>query len=215
MREARYVSLIPRSTLHSDSEQFIYNWNLEDNLDLDKGNWRKLNGMYIMIACNCLNDCQSIYVRMIIVLCLNVVNNLNFVLVINKPCMREARYVSLIPRTTLHSDSEQFLKKKRKISCDYLIDDCSSCIHSVLFIASTCKLVGRCVQLWSRAYDSAYTNIRTYITLHMLYTHTQMHYVPSTDMRSENMNKNWTLSSYYECTSFKTHPLCVPSRIQT
>ncbi len=44
MQEARYVSLIPRITLHSDSEQFIYNWKLE-NLDLDQGNWRKLNGM--------------------------------------------------------------------------------------------------------------------------------------------------------------------------
>jgi hypothetical protein len=45
MREARYVSLIPWTTLHSDSEQFIYNWKLENNLDLDQGNWRKLNGM--------------------------------------------------------------------------------------------------------------------------------------------------------------------------
>jgi hypothetical protein len=45
MREATYMSLIPRTTLHSDSEQFIYNWKLEDNLDLDRGNWRKLNGM--------------------------------------------------------------------------------------------------------------------------------------------------------------------------
>jgi hypothetical protein len=37
MREARYVSLIPRTTLHSDSEQFIYNWKLENNPDLDQG----------------------------------------------------------------------------------------------------------------------------------------------------------------------------------
>ncbi len=36
----------------------------------------------------------------------NVNNNLNCVQVINKPCMREARCVSLIPRTTLHSDSK-------------------------------------------------------------------------------------------------------------
>ncbi len=43
MREARCVSLIPQTTLHSDSEQFIYNWELENNLDLDQGNWRKLN----------------------------------------------------------------------------------------------------------------------------------------------------------------------------
>jgi hypothetical protein len=35
MRERRCVSLIPRTTLHSDSEQFIYNWKLEDDLDLD------------------------------------------------------------------------------------------------------------------------------------------------------------------------------------
>jgi hypothetical protein len=28
-------SLLPRTTLHSDSEQFIYNWMLEDDLDLD------------------------------------------------------------------------------------------------------------------------------------------------------------------------------------
>jgi hypothetical protein len=46
MREARYVSLIPRTTLHSDIEQFIYNWKLENNLDPDQGNWRKLNAMY-------------------------------------------------------------------------------------------------------------------------------------------------------------------------
>jgi hypothetical protein len=37
---------------------------------------------------------------------MNVVDNLNCVYVINKLCMREARCVSLIPRTTLHSDSE-------------------------------------------------------------------------------------------------------------
>ncbi len=45
MREARYARLIPWTTLHSDSEQFIYNWKLENNLDLDQGNWRKLNAM--------------------------------------------------------------------------------------------------------------------------------------------------------------------------
>jgi hypothetical protein len=37
------MSLLPWTTLHSDSEQFIYNWMLEDNLYLDQGNWRKLN----------------------------------------------------------------------------------------------------------------------------------------------------------------------------
>ncbi len=30
------MSLLPRTTPHSDSEQFIYNWMLEDDLDLDK-----------------------------------------------------------------------------------------------------------------------------------------------------------------------------------
>jgi hypothetical protein len=36
MRESRCMSLLPRTTLHSDSEQFIYNWMLEEDLDLDK-----------------------------------------------------------------------------------------------------------------------------------------------------------------------------------
>jgi hypothetical protein len=45
MRGARYVCLIPW-TLQSGSKQFIYNWKLKNNLDLDQGNWRKLNGMY-------------------------------------------------------------------------------------------------------------------------------------------------------------------------
>jgi hypothetical protein len=45
MREARYVSLIPW-TLRSGSEQFIYNWKLENNLDLDQGNWRQHNGIW-------------------------------------------------------------------------------------------------------------------------------------------------------------------------
>ncbi len=45
MRGARYVRLIPW-TLRSGSEQFIYNWKLENNLDLDQGNWKKHNGMY-------------------------------------------------------------------------------------------------------------------------------------------------------------------------
>jgi hypothetical protein len=31
------MSLLPRTTLHSDSEQFIYNWMLEDDQDLDEG----------------------------------------------------------------------------------------------------------------------------------------------------------------------------------
>ncbi len=32
---SRNMCLLPRATLDSDSEQFIYNWMLEDNLDLD------------------------------------------------------------------------------------------------------------------------------------------------------------------------------------
>jgi hypothetical protein len=40
---------------------------------------------------------------------MNVVNNLHCVQVINKPCMRESRCMSLLPRTTLHSDSKQFI----------------------------------------------------------------------------------------------------------
>jgi hypothetical protein len=35
---SRRMRLLPRATLHSDSEQFIYNWMLEDDLDLDRGN---------------------------------------------------------------------------------------------------------------------------------------------------------------------------------
>jgi hypothetical protein len=44
VREARCMRLIPW-TLHSGSEQFIYNWKLEKkSLDLDQGNWRQHNG---------------------------------------------------------------------------------------------------------------------------------------------------------------------------
>jgi hypothetical protein len=32
---SRCMSLLPQTTLHSDSEQFIYNWMLEDDLDLN------------------------------------------------------------------------------------------------------------------------------------------------------------------------------------
>jgi hypothetical protein len=32
---SRCMSLLPRTTLHSDSEQFIYNLMLEDDLDPD------------------------------------------------------------------------------------------------------------------------------------------------------------------------------------
>jgi hypothetical protein len=37
---------------------------------------------------------------------MNVVDNLNSVLVINKPCM-SSRCMGLLPRTALHNDSEQ------------------------------------------------------------------------------------------------------------
>jgi hypothetical protein len=47
---SRCMSLLPRTTLHSDSEQFIYNWMLEDDLDLDeaqrKAGQRKSHGKY-------------------------------------------------------------------------------------------------------------------------------------------------------------------------
>jgi hypothetical protein len=32
---SRRMSLLPRAFLYSDSEQFIYNWMLEDDLDMD------------------------------------------------------------------------------------------------------------------------------------------------------------------------------------
>ncbi len=35
---SRNMCLLPRATLHSDSEQFIHNWMLEDDLGLDWGN---------------------------------------------------------------------------------------------------------------------------------------------------------------------------------
>ncbi len=38
---SRNMCLLPRATLHSDSEQFIYNWMLEDDLGLDWGNWKE------------------------------------------------------------------------------------------------------------------------------------------------------------------------------
>ncbi len=41
---SRRMRLLPRAALHSDSDQFIYNWMLEDDLDLDWGNWKEPNG---------------------------------------------------------------------------------------------------------------------------------------------------------------------------
>ncbi len=38
---SRNMSLLPRATLHSDSELFIYNWMLEDDPDLDWGNQKE------------------------------------------------------------------------------------------------------------------------------------------------------------------------------
>ncbi len=32
---SRHMSLLPRAALRRDREQFIYNWMLEDDLDLD------------------------------------------------------------------------------------------------------------------------------------------------------------------------------------
>ncbi len=38
---SRRMSLLPQATLISDSEQFIYNWMLEDDLDLDEETGRR------------------------------------------------------------------------------------------------------------------------------------------------------------------------------
>ncbi len=43
MYEFKTHEFTPRATLYSDSEQFIYNWMLEDDLDLDWGNWKEPN----------------------------------------------------------------------------------------------------------------------------------------------------------------------------
>jgi hypothetical protein len=47
-----------------------------------------------------------VYICIIIIIGMNVVDNLNSVLVINKPCM-SSRNMCLLPWATLHSDSEQ------------------------------------------------------------------------------------------------------------
>ncbi len=44
MYEFKTHELLLRATLHSDSEQFIYNWMLEDDLSLDWGNRKEPNG---------------------------------------------------------------------------------------------------------------------------------------------------------------------------
>jgi hypothetical protein len=49
-----------------------------------------------------------VYICIIIIIGMNVVDNLNSVLVINKPCM-SSRNMRLLPWATLHSDSEQFI----------------------------------------------------------------------------------------------------------
>ncbi len=48
----------------------------------------------------------QLYICIIIIIGMNVVDNLNSVKVINKLCM-SSRRMSLLPRATLHSDSEQ------------------------------------------------------------------------------------------------------------
>jgi hypothetical protein len=51
----------------------------------------------------------QLYIYMIIIIIrMNVVDNLNYVKVINKPCM-SSRNMCLLPWATLHSDSEQEL----------------------------------------------------------------------------------------------------------
>jgi hypothetical protein len=34
------MRLLPLAALRRDREQFIYNWMLEDDLDLDQGSWK-------------------------------------------------------------------------------------------------------------------------------------------------------------------------------
>ncbi len=50
----------------------------------------------------------QLYMYIIIISGMNIIDNLNSVQVINKPCM-SSRCMSLLPRTTPHSDSEQLL----------------------------------------------------------------------------------------------------------
>jgi hypothetical protein len=47
-----------------------------------------------------------VYLCIIIIIGMNVVDNLNSVSVINKPCM-SSRNMRLLPRAALHSDSKQ------------------------------------------------------------------------------------------------------------
>ena len=62
-------------------------------------------GMFVMI------EWYQLYICIIIIIGMNVVDNLNSVEVINKPCM-SSRRMSLLPRATLHSDSELILYSK-------------------------------------------------------------------------------------------------------
>ncbi len=48
----------------------------------------------------------------IIIAGMNVVDNLNSVYVMNKPCM-SSRCMGILPRTALHSDSEQLFSVKQ------------------------------------------------------------------------------------------------------
>jgi hypothetical protein len=69
--------------------------------------------VYIKECLRRLNDASCLY-TIIITIGMNVVGNLNSVYVINKPCM-SSRNMCLLPRATLHSDSEQFVFAIRPI----------------------------------------------------------------------------------------------------
>ncbi len=61
---------------------------------------------------------------MIIIIGMNVVDNLNSVYVINKPCM-SSRRMSLLPWATLHSDSEHTVSSIFHMGSNYATWSCS------------------------------------------------------------------------------------------
>jgi hypothetical protein len=64
--------------------------------------------MYIAYLARVYNGMIAVvYICVIIIIGMNVIDNLNSVCVINKPCM-SSRNMCLLPRATLHSDSEQY-----------------------------------------------------------------------------------------------------------
>ncbi len=65
--------------------------------------------VYIYVGMLGVIERYQLYICITIIIGMNVVDNLNSVQVINKPCM-SSRNMSLLPRATLHSDSEQFLR---------------------------------------------------------------------------------------------------------